>query len=80
MIRDSNPGRGKGVVFSPNGPDRLWGLPSFLFNGYGGSFTGMILTTHLQLTPRLRREEAIVRLLLFTSMAWTDIVFTYRSE
>jgi hypothetical protein len=37
----SSPGRGKRFFFSPKRPDRLWGPPSPLFNGYRGSFPGL---------------------------------------
>jgi hypothetical protein len=36
--RDSIPGRGKGFFLYPLCPDRLWGPPSLLSNGYRGSF------------------------------------------
>jgi hypothetical protein len=36
--RGSIPGRGRGIFFSPLHPDRLWGPPSLLSNGYRGSF------------------------------------------
>jgi hypothetical protein len=36
--RGSIPGRGKGFFLWPLCPDRLWGPPSFLYNGYRGSF------------------------------------------
>jgi hypothetical protein len=36
--RSSIPGRGKGFFFYPLYPDRLWGPPNFLANGYRGSF------------------------------------------
>jgi hypothetical protein len=32
------PDRSKIFFFQPLRPDRLWGPPSFLFNGYRGSF------------------------------------------
>ena len=32
--------RGKIFFYSPQLPDRPWGLPSFLFNGYRGPFPG----------------------------------------
>jgi hypothetical protein len=31
---------GSRIFFSPNRPDRLWGPPNLLFNGYRGSFPG----------------------------------------
>jgi hypothetical protein len=36
--RGSIPGRGKGFFLSPLCPDRLWGPPNLLYNGYRGSF------------------------------------------
>jgi hypothetical protein len=36
--RGSIPGRGKGFFLYPLCPDRLWGPPSLLSNGYRGSF------------------------------------------
>jgi hypothetical protein len=38
--RGSIPGRGKGFLFQPLYPERLWGPPSLLFNGYRGPFFG----------------------------------------
>jgi hypothetical protein len=40
MIQGLILGRGQRVFSSPNHPDQLWGPPSFLFNGYRGSFPG----------------------------------------
>jgi hypothetical protein len=39
-IRGSNLGRSKRFLPSPNRPDWLWDLPSFLSNGYWGFFPG----------------------------------------
>jgi len=36
--RGSIPGGGKGFFLYPLCPDRLWGRPSLLYNGYRGSF------------------------------------------
>jgi hypothetical protein len=36
--RGSIPGRGKGFFLYPLCPDRLWGPPSLLYNGYRGYF------------------------------------------
>jgi hypothetical protein len=36
--RGSIPGRVKGFILYPLCPDRLWGPPSLLYNGYRGSF------------------------------------------
>jgi hypothetical protein len=45
-------------------PDRLWGPPSLLYNGYrvfpgGKDGRGVMLTTHPLLVPRLRKSWAI---------------------
>jgi hypothetical protein len=45
---------------SPQIPNRLWGPPSLLSNGYRGLFSrgrGVKLTTHLHLAPRSRKVE-----------------------
>jgi hypothetical protein len=53
------------IFTSPCHPDRLWGPPSLLSNGYHGLFTrglsgrGVKLTTHLQLMPRSRKRGFI---------------------
>jgi hypothetical protein len=53
------PGRGKGFFLYPLCPDRLWGPPSLLYNGYRGVLSpgvkrgwGVTLTTHPHLVPR----------------------------
>jgi hypothetical protein len=51
-------------------PNRLWGPPSLLYNGYrvfpgGKSGRGMMLTTHPLLVPRLRKNWAIPPLTLW---------------
>jgi hypothetical protein len=61
-------GRGVGVrllvgarVFSsPQRPDRFWGPPSLLYNGYRRHFgRGVKLTTHLELVPRSKIRGSI---------------------
>jgi hypothetical protein len=39
--RDSNSSKGKGFFSCPKCPDRLWGPPTLLFNGYQSSFLGI---------------------------------------
>jgi len=41
MVWDSNPGRDKRFFSSQKYPDRLWVLPSLLFSGCCGSFSGV---------------------------------------
>jgi hypothetical protein len=53
------------IFTSPNRPDRLWGPPNLLSNGYRGlslreqSGRGVKLTNHLQLVPRSRKCGSI---------------------
>jgi hypothetical protein len=60
-----NSGRIWEFFSSPLHPDKLWGPPSLLSNGYHGFFPcgksglGMKLTTHLHLVPRSRMHGAI---------------------
>jgi hypothetical protein len=58
----SSPGGGWQFFPSPPRPDRLWGLPSLLSNGYKGLFPSGLcvkLSTHLPLVPRSRMHGAI---------------------
>jgi hypothetical protein len=55
MVGGSSPGKGWEFFSSPPLPDRLWGPPSLLFNGYkgplpwGSSGWGVKLTPHLHI-------------------------------
>jgi hypothetical protein len=61
----SSVGRGWEFFSSPPRPDRLWGSPNLLSNGYQRLSTwrqsgrGVKLTTHLHLVPRSRMRGAI---------------------
>jgi len=71
----------------PKHPDRLWGLPSFLFTGYRipppprGGYGGQDarLSTHLHLLPRLRICGAILLLPLPLGafITWTATTLVY---
>jgi hypothetical protein len=54
---------GARIFSSPGRPDRLWGPPNLLTNGYGGSFhegkAAGTLITHLQLVSRSRKCGSI---------------------
>jgi hypothetical protein len=62
--RGSIPGRGKGFFFRLLCPDRLWGPPSLLYNGYRGVLSpglkrgrGVKLITHPHLVSRMSRRQ-----------------------
>jgi hypothetical protein len=56
---------GSRIFSSPRCPDRLWGPPSLLSDGYPGLFPrglsglGVKLTNHFQLVPRSRKRGPI---------------------
>jgi hypothetical protein len=56
---DSQQGRERNSISSPPRPDRLWGSPSLVYNGYRGLFPSgrsgrcVELTTNFQLVSRL---------------------------
>jgi hypothetical protein len=56
------------IFASPYRPDRLWGLPKLLFNGYWGLFPlglssqGLKLTAHLQLVLKPRKCGSIYQI------------------
>jgi hypothetical protein len=51
---------GSRIFYSPRRPDRLWGPPSLLSNGYRGlSGREVKLTTHLKVVPRSRKCESV---------------------
>jgi hypothetical protein len=47
------------IFTSPCRPDRFWGPPSLLRNGYRGFSPAVKLTTQLQLVPRSRKRGSI---------------------
>jgi hypothetical protein len=61
----SSPCRGWEFFYLPPHPDRLWGPPSLLSNGYQGLFPwawscrGVKVTTHLHLVPKSRIRGVI---------------------
>jgi hypothetical protein len=60
---------GSRIFSSPHCPDRLWGVPRLLSNGYQGLFPrgysgwSVNMTAHLQLVPRSRKCGSIYPLL-----------------
>ena len=57
---ESNPGGGKGEIFRTR-PDRPWGPPSLLYNGYRASFPGLKrpgcgVDHYLDLAPESKKE------------------------
>jgi hypothetical protein len=76
IVQGLNHGRGKWFFSSPNHPDWLWSLPSFLFNWYQCFFLevkhrDMMLITHLYLMMRLRMTGVLPLLPPHAFMAWT---------
>jgi hypothetical protein len=76
MIGGSNCGRGWEFLSSPPRPDRFWGPPNLLSNGYQGrlpcwwSGRGVKLITHLHLVSRSRMRGAIPPLPKYAFKAW----------
>jgi hypothetical protein len=72
-------------IFSSPRPDRLWGPPSFLHNGYRGLFPrrwsgqGVKLATHLQLVPRSKKRGSL-HPLPHTSLFWEYRVVCIKHE
>ena len=82
-VRGLNPGTGKCLFFAPKLPDRVWGSPSLLFNGYRRSFPGVNsrganLTTYLHLVTKLRMNGAVplISLHVFVERTGKDLPFT----
>ena len=68
-IRVSNLGRGNRFFSSPKRPDRFWGSPSLLFNGYRGSFQGIKRPGRDQSTAEVKDEWTYTSTPLCTLMA-----------
>jgi hypothetical protein len=73
---------GKRFSSSPNCPDLLWGTSRFLFNGQwvlsrGRSVRGLMLTTHLHLTPKFGMSRATAPIPLDAFMARTETILPY---
>jgi hypothetical protein len=82
--RVSNSGRVKRFYSSPERPDRFWGPPSLLLNGYRDFFPGLkrhglILIADLYVVPNLRMSGAIPLLLPHDFITWTETILTYTS-
>jgi hypothetical protein len=80
-LRTGRPGdRGSIPGRSPLCPDRLWGPPSILYNGYRGSFPpgrGVTLNTHPHLVPRSWMSRSCIPLPPSASMACSGTVFLF---
>jgi hypothetical protein len=63
----------KDFFFPPSRPDRLWGPPIVLSNGYCGLSLEVKLTTHLRPVPRLRMCRDIHPLPQYTFVTWCVI-------
>jgi hypothetical protein len=79
MIGGSKSGMGWKFFSSPPRPDRFWGPPSSLSNGYQGLFlwdqSGRVvkLTIHLYLVLRSRMLRAVPLLPQYAFMAWCSV-------
>jgi hypothetical protein len=77
----SNLGTVKRFFSSPEHPDRLWGPPSLLFNGYRGYFPKIKRpwrdVDHSRLAPKLRISGAIPLLPLCAITASTGTTLPY---
>jgi len=84
-VRGLNPGTDKWLFSAPKLPDRVWGPPSLLFNGYRRSFLGVNsrganLTTYLHLVPKLRMNGAIRLISLHAFIARTGKILPFTIE
>jgi hypothetical protein len=80
MIRGSSPGRGWEFLSSPPRPDRFWGPPSLLSNGYqGGLFPWGVKRSEHEAdhsspsSAEVKMRGAIPPLLQYTLMAWCSV-------
>jgi hypothetical protein len=76
MVRFPGGGEAGNFFSSPPRPERLWGPPSLLSNGYQGLFlwgqscSGVKLTTHLHLVPRSENEWSYTSTPQYALIAW----------
>jgi hypothetical protein len=72
-MKISYPARITISVSSSNLPDRLWGSPSLILNGY----RGVMLTNHIHLAPTLRMSGAVSIFPLCAFMPLTETTLRY---